>query len=280
MLTTTRVVTGAGAPHQRQVALVQGAHGRHEADRARHLVAGPSHVGYGGDDTHARNCHKGRDPRLTGGRQAGVSVLGEAAGLVPHRLVGPTDEFGQRRLVHGEGLLLGREGAPSNVVHVLSHGPRDSHPPGGRTDGSAWARSRGRGPGSRGSPAPGRRSRARRRCRSSAPTRLEVMIWARGAGMVSRTMAIGAGLLQRARVVEEADGGRGRLALYLKAAQLVHRLRRQPDVPHDGDADLDQPSHGLRHVGAALQLHGLGTRLLETRGRRCAGRPQSPTGSS
>ena len=49
-----------------------------------------------------------------------------------------------------------------------------------------------------------------------------------------------AGLLERLRVVHELHGGGRRLALHLEAAELVHRLRRQADVPHHGDAGLDE----------------------------------------
>ena len=74
---------------------------------------------------------------------------------------------------------------------------------------------------------------------------------------------VGAGFLQGHGVVQQADGGGGRLALHLVAAELVDRLRRQAEVAHHRDAGLDEQAHRLGDARAALQLDGLRAALLE-----------------
>src|SRR5690606_39406868 len=62
--------------------------------------------------------------------------------------------------------------------------------------------------------------------------------------------------------------GGDRLALHVIAparaegAEVVDGLRRQPDMPHDRDAALDEVTDGSRHVTAALELHRTAARLL------------------
>ena len=57
--------------------------------------------------------------------------------------------------------------------------------------------------------------------------------------------------------VEEANGGGGRLALHFVAAELVDRLRREAEVPHDGDAEGDERADGFDDGRAAFELDGL-----------------------
>ncbi len=58
------------------------------------------------------------------------------------------------------------------------------------------------------------------------------------------------------------------LALHAETAQLVHRLRRQADVPHHGDTRFDETSHRLGHARTALEFHRAGARLLQDARRR------------
>ena len=80
-----------------------------------------------------------------------------------------------------------------------------------------------------------------------------------------------AGLLERERLVEDVVG-RLASALHAVAAEPVHRLRREADVRHHGDADVDQPVDEVEL--RALDLHGVGAALLHAACRRCARRPR------
>ena len=51
--------------------------------------------------------------------------------------------------------------------------------------------------------------------------------------------------------------------LHLEAAELVHRLRRHPDVAHDRDAGAHEAAHQLGDLDAALELDRLGAALLD-----------------
>ena len=52
------------------------------------------------------------------------------------------------------------------------------------------------------------------------------------------------------------------LRAHFVRAELVDRLRRQPEVPHDRDPDLDEMPDDLGDVGPALQLHRPDAHLL------------------
>ena len=70
-------------------------------------------------------------------------------------------------------------------------------------------------------------------------------------------------ILEGFGVSEELGCLLGGLALAAVAAELVHRLRREPDVPHDRDAVLDDVVDGVGDGLSALELDGLGAALLE-----------------
>src|SRR4051812_49753170 len=53
--------------------------------------------------------------------------------------------------------------------------------------------------------------------------------------------------LSRSRILDDAGALLGRPPLQLEPAELVHRLWRQPDVPHDRDARRDQAAYQLGH---------------------------------
>ena len=57
-------------------------------------------------------------------------------------------------------------------------------------------------------------------------------------------------------------GSRRRLTLHFEPAELIHRLRRQADVPHHGNAGLDEFPHRLRRALAAFELHSAAAGLL------------------
>src|SRR5262245_47788442 len=71
-----------------------------------------------------------------------------------------------------------------------------------------------------------------------------------------------AGLLDRARVAQHALVRVVAAALHAVAAELVHRLRRQPDVPHHGDLHARERGDPVRHALAALELHRVRPALL------------------
>mmetsp|Transcript_5213 Transcript_5213/g.18754 ORF Transcript_5213/g.18754 Transcript_5213/m.18754 type:complete len:835 (-) Transcript_5213:1635-4139(-) len=73
----------------------------------------------------------------------------------------------------------------------------------------------------------------------------------------------GARFLQCQRVVEQRRRGRRRAPLHRVTAQRGHRLRREADVAHDGDAGVRQRAHGRALRPAALQLHGVCATLLQ-----------------
>ena len=70
-------------------------------------------------------------------------------------------------------------------------------------------------------------------------------------------------LLQRERVVEHLPGARRRPALGAVAAEHRRRLRRQPDVTHDRDAGANDRAGAVGGGAAALELDGVGARLLD-----------------
>ena len=51
-------------------------------------------------------------------------------------------------------------------------------------------------------------------------------------------------------------------ALHTVAAERIHRLRRQSDVPHDGDFRVRQPRNQFQATLAALDFYRLGARFL------------------
>ena len=73
----------------------------------------------------------------------------------------------------------------------------------------------------------------------------------------------GAGVFERAGIVDELGGRGGRLALDLVAAELVDRLRRQAEVAHHRDAGFDHAADERHDVAAAFELHGGGAAFLE-----------------
>ena len=68
-----------------------------------------------------------------------------------------------------------------------------------------------------------------------------------------------AGLLDGAGVVEEFGG----VALHAEAAEPMHRLRRQADVPHDGDVGPDDRRDGGGAALAPFELDRLGAPFLD-----------------
>ena len=69
---------------------------------------------------------------------------------------------------------------------------------------------------------------------------------------------IGARLLQRDRVGDDALGRRVAFALHLETAQRMHRLRRETDVTHHRNAGADDAHHVLGNVLPALELDAFG----------------------
>ena len=69
-------------------------------------------------------------------------------------------------------------------------------------------------------------------------------------------------VLDGERVVQQTARLLSGASLHAVAAQLVDRLRREPEVTHDGDAGLRETAHGRRDERASLQLHGLRAALL------------------
>ena len=71
----------------------------------------------------------------------------------------------------------------------------------------------------------------------------------------------GAGLLDRVGVVEDAVGGVA-AALHAVAAEAVLALRGEADVGHHRDAAAGAAARSGGHLGAALELDGVGAGLL------------------
>ena len=72
-----------------------------------------------------------------------------------------------------------------------------------------------------------------------------------------------AGRLERAGVPEQRERLLGRPALGSVAAEHRRRLRREADVAHDRDPGADDRAHAGEHRPSALELHGVGARLLD-----------------
>ena len=68
----------------------------------------------------------------------------------------------------------------------------------------------------------------------------------------------GAGFFKRTGVVEERSGGFLGLALHLEAAEGVHRLRSQAQMPHHRDG-----AHLRADFAPALELHGVRAAFLQ-----------------
>src|SRR5437867_2830161 len=74
---------------------------------------------------------------------------------------------------------------------------------------------------------------------------------------------VSACLLERDRVVEEAYRGGRRFPLYAVAAELVHGLRREPQVAHHRDPGLDERAYSLSDANPAFQFHRLRAAFLQ-----------------
>src|SRR6266511_4101638 len=72
-----------------------------------------------------------------------------------------------------------------------------------------------------------------------------------------------ASLLEADAIVDELPRRGRALRLHLEAAELRDALRREPDVTHDRDAVLDERTHGVDDLVAALELHRVHAGLLE-----------------
>src|SRR5665213_1573207 len=84
-----------------------------------------------------------------------------------------------------------------------------------------------------------------------------------GVGHTLEDDAEGARLLQVCGIGQDASRLRLSLALDLEAAHLVHKLRRQPQVPHDRDSELGQAPGDVDDVAAPLQLDRVHATLLQ-----------------
>ena len=63
---------------------------------------------------------------------------------------------------------------------------------------------------------------------------------------------------ERDRVVDDRLRGVELLALHLEAAERVDRLRRQPDVAHDGDLGVEDGRDRVEPLAPAFELHRAG----------------------
>ena len=74
-------------------------------------------------------------------------------------------------------------------------------------------------------------------------------------------------LFEQERVFEQALRGGGVPALRTEAAQLVDGLRREAEVPHDGNARADDGAHRVRAFAPAFEFDRLHARLLQEASR-------------
>ena len=63
--------------------------------------------------------------------------------------------------------------------------------------------------------------------------------------------------------------------LHAVAAELVHGLRTEADVPHDRNSGGGDPGDHVRLTGGPFELHGLTAGLLENPGARLDRRPHA-----
>ena len=69
------------------------------------------------------------------------------------------------------------------------------------------------------------------------------------------------GLLQREGIIQQRPRRGGTTPLRAVSPQLMHRLRRQPDVPHHGDASAHNRAHGGGQFTPAFELHAVHARF-------------------
>ena len=74
---------------------------------------------------------------------------------------------------------------------------------------------------------------------------------------------VGPGFSQRLCVRDQVYRIARSLPLHPESTELVHGLWCEADVSHHGDAGVDQVLHGFRGAGAAFELHGVTTGLLQ-----------------
>lgn len=67
----------------------------------------------------------------------------------------------------------------------------------------------------------------------------------------------GAGVLERAGIVEDLSGGGIGAALHAVPAQLPERLRRESEMAHHGNAGVGDGAHARRDPPSTLELHGV-----------------------
>src|SRR6266699_6906675 len=72
-----------------------------------------------------------------------------------------------------------------------------------------------------------------------------------------------ASVFQRKRVRDQFLRRFITASLLTHASQLMHVLRGQPDMPHNGETRRRESPNGLRNGASALQLHGSSASFLE-----------------
>ena len=171
-------------------------------------------------------------------------------------------ELGEDDGVHGEALLLGGETRPTDVVPVAGYGVG-----GGAADGRVGSGVPGRVVGAGGEDvvddlyltvAVDTGADADGRDGDSLGDEL-----GQGCGDAFEDYGKCTCVLEGLGVPEKLGRLLGGLALAAVAAELVHRLGREPDVAHDRDAVLDDVVDGVSDGLTTLELDGLGTALLE-----------------
>ena len=246
-----RRVGGAGLPHQRAVTLVEPAHRRDEPDRARGCGEGVAKRGAGSNDL-----------GQAGGGGSEVAIERDAADRDrAGRSVGcaASKHLVEDRVVHPDRLLGSRERPGGDVGEIR----RGRVPDVGRGRGAY-----GRACFGMKSPRPIRSVMIWTWPLQPAPAPMpivgmrsrSVMAAASCSGTSSRTIAEGAGLLDRERVGDQRARLVARLALDADLADRVDRLRGQPDVAHDRDPGPDERLDDPRGAHAALDLDRLGAR--------------------
>src|SRR5215471_18123154 len=71
-----------------------------------------------------------------------------------------------------------------------------------------------------------------------------------------------AGLLQHLGILDQAVGRLRVAALLAKTSELMDRLRRQTDVTHHRDTDIDETPGRVNNLPASFNLDGCGAALL------------------